>query len=714
MKKLLLLLIFIVWASLGYSQNNTFPTPSGNVGIGTTSPTSPLHLMGNMTLQGLSTSNYIPSLFFKRYSDGTPIFSLGYKNPLVLNSNIDFNSLNGNPITFSMVNIERMSILENGNVGIGTLSPTSKLEIQGTNGLKIFSDDGISATFRGRIGDNSSQIRFHDNANNLSAIFGHVGNELRFWTGGANQRMVITGGGNVGIGTNGPSATLEVENANGSPEINARGSVNPLHVSTSTTNNVRTKLQSVGSESAGYIGTETNHQLRLIVANDPKVGILSNGNMGIGTLAPNSKLDVRNGKIIAGTTNATQGSIVLESQYDQAGTYGSLSVLGTNYSTGGWVLGYGITPKPSTYNTFLSATSGGVGRSAITVESELRFLTAAPQSLTIGSDIAMMERMKISNEGNVGIGTTTPYSLLDVNGNIYTSVHGNNSLHDVSETTTRYIGHKSGNTGDGFTGMKLNVSPSTRCGNKSSISFQTWGCNVANSRDIMILNDDGNVGIGTTSPTEKLSVIGGASFKNETTGAVIVNDSYLGGRSYFALDGNSANGLASGGDYLLLDKFTSGSAQLNNSGGELKLATQNAFDVSIITNNTVNTTFKSNGLVSIGTNIAVPSNYKLAVGGDVIAERVVVKLQIAWPDYVFKKNYGLRPLSEVEAFVNQNNHLPDVPSSTEVADKGIDVGAMNAKLLQKVEELTLYLIEMKKENEKQTQEIEKLKLHINK
>ena len=71
-------------------------------------------------------------------------------------------------------------------------------------------------------------------------------------------------------------------------------------------------------------------------------------------------------------------------------------------------------------------------------------------------------------------------------------------------------------------------------------------------------------------------------------------------------------------------------------------------------------------------------------------------------------------MSEVEAFINQNSHLPEVPSATEVAEKGIDVGVMNTKLLQKVEELTLYLIEMKKENEKQTQEIEKLKLHINK
>ena len=70
-----------------------------------------------------------------------------------------------------------------------------------------------------------------------------------------------------------------------------------------------------------------------------------------------------------------------------------------------------------------------------------------------------------------------------------------------------------------------------------------------------------------------------------------------------------------------------------------------------------------------------------------------------WSDYVFAKNYKLRPLKEVEAFITANSHLPEVPSTAEVAKDGIDVFGMNATLLKKVEELTLYMIQQQKEIE---------------
>ncbi len=103
----------------------------------------------------------------------------------------------------------------------------------------------------------------------------------------------------------------------------------------------------------------------------------------------------------------------------------------------------------------------------------------------------------------------------------------------------------------------------------------------------------------------------------------------------------------------------------------------------------------NNGNVSIGTNDS--KGYKFAVNGDMIAERVVVKLNADWPDYVFTKNYGLMSLEEVEFYINENSHLPNVPSAEEVKESGIDLGTMDAKLLQKIEELTLYVIALKKE-----------------
>lgn len=113
------------------------------------------------------------------------------------------------------------------------------------------------------------------------------------------------------------------------------------------------------------------------------------------------------------------------------------------------------------------------------------------------------------------------------------------------------------------------------------------------------------------------------------------------------------------------------------------------------------------GTVSIGTTTA-PSGYKLAVGGKTVTEEVVVKLQGNWPDYVFETNYRLMPLLELERYIKQNKHLPDVPAAKDVEDKGIALGELNTTLLKKVEELTLYMIELKKENETQQKLIDAL------
>lgn len=111
---------------------------------------------------------------------------------------------------------------------------------------------------------------------------------------------------------------------------------------------------------------------------------------------------------------------------------------------------------------------------------------------------------------------------------------------------------------------------------------------------------------------------------------------------------------------------------------------------------------KSNGDIGIGT--SDPKGYKLAVAGSVIAESVKVSLKSAWPDYVFGQAYALSPLSELKSYINLNQHLPEIPSALEVAREGIDLGVMNGKLLKKLEELTLYLIEkdeqIKESNEK--------------
>jgi hypothetical protein len=129
-----------------------------------------------------------------------------------------------------------------------------------------------------------------------------------------------------------------------------------------------------------------------------------------------------------------------------------------------------------------------------------------------------------------------------------------------------------------------------------------------------------------------------------------------------------------------------------------------------------NASFRISGNSFIGGNVGIgvtdTKGYKLAVGGNMVAEKITVKLKTAWPDYVFAPEYTLPSLQEVEAHIKKYQHLPGMPTAKEVAVDGIDVAEMNKKLLQKVEELTLYMIEMKKENDRQQQQIERLEHSI--
>jgi|GEM_PF-7032381 len=116
------------------------------------------------------------------------------------------------------------------------------------------------------------------------------------------------------------------------------------------------------------------------------------------------------------------------------------------------------------------------------------------------------------------------------------------------------------------------------------------------------------------------------------------------------------------------------------------------------------------GTVCIGPNVGYSGSYKLIVDGKIGAREIKVTLSNPWPDYVFGSNYKLKSLYTVEQFIKQNRHLPNMPSAAEVKkNDGINLGEMNAKLLQKVEELTLYLISLKKEVDQLHQENAEIK-----
>lgn len=97
--------------------------------------------------------------------------------------------------------------------------------------------------------------------------------------------------------------------------------------------------------------------------------------------------------------------------------------------------------------------------------------------------------------------------------------------------------------------------------------------------------------------------------------------------------------------------------------------------------------------------ISLANKYKYSVFalGGILSEDYAIGPKSSWADYVFDKNYELKPLSQVEAFINEHNRLPDIPSAEQVSLEGYDLHEMNVKLLEKVEELTLHLIRLEKE-----------------
>lgn len=112
-------------------------------------------------------------------------------------------------------------------------------------------------------------------------------------------------------------------------------------------------------------------------------------------------------------------------------------------------------------------------------------------------------------------------------------------------------------------------------------------------------------------------------------------------------------------------------------------------------NNAVHGLTIMNGKVGIATGEGVNPQNALDVNGTIRAKKVMV--ETGWADFVFKNDYKLMSLSDLENFIQQNGHLPEIPTESQVKKDGVDLGEMNARLLQKVEELTLYIIEIDKE-----------------
>ncbi len=256
------------------------------------------------------------------------------------------------------------------------------------------------------------------------------------------------------------------------------------------------------------------------------------------------------------------------------------------------------------------------------------------------------------NTGNVGIGTMAPTSKLHVQGGNLQVFNDPNQLAYVT----------------------IGTAPSVRWSlirRASNDSVQGYGLTVFedNTAEIpgsggprMHFSPGGNVGIGLTTPEARLHIAYGQQTIKLGVGT---------NTSGYALEiGANDNGVN------LTNNSTVRGYNFTNARGRLM-------------------TIDSIGNVRIGGHGY--SSHKLSVNGSAIFTKAVVKAYANWPDFVFEDDYRLQPIEEVMSFVKEHKHLPGIPSAKEVAEKGQDLGEMNAKLLQKVEELTLYIAEMKKE-----------------
>jgi hypothetical protein len=365
---------------------------------------------------------------------------------------------------------------------------------------------------------------------------------------------------------------------------------------------------------------------------------------------------------LGGTTNKiplwTGSTTILNSVIAE-----SSSKIGIGTTTPNYLLHQYIGSASANYHQFANSTSGtastdglligidGSANAAITQQEQLPILFSTHNGTSVG------ERMRLTNVGNLGIGLTAPTRLLH--------------LHIATASTANYTQITNNTTGSASTdGLLLGLDASGNAAITQQealpIIFSTHNGTSVGER--VRLTSAGNLGIGTTAPTYKLQVdLGNILVRGDNNFGSANNEAalYMGDVNHYI---KSVNGYG------------------------LKIGTYQAADVIKIVQ--VSGRVIIAGATQSGGSHDVSAT-KLTVNGAIVAKELYATAS-NWADYVFKSDYQLRSLNEVEIFIAANKHLPDVPSEAEIVSNGNNLGETDAVLLRKIEELTLYIIEQNK------------------
>jgi len=303
----------------------------------------------------------------------------------------------------------------------------------------------------------------------------------------------------------------------------------------------------------------------------------------------------------------------------------------------------------------------------------------APNARKIYFRTGGVERAIFTSTGEFGIGTTTPQTLLDIKANA-----DNQDLLRLSHPTS-----------PGAAGLIVGFGQNSSSNNNGSVEVKVEFSDAI--YDVLAINrhnrdfyykGGGKVGIGTDAPQVALDVKASSSNQNLLRLSHPTTPDAAG--LIFGFGRNK-------------DLVDNGSVGLKVEYGSV--------EYEVIGVNRVNRDFYyiGDGNVGIGTN---DPQSKLAVDGTIRATEIKVMEVIGAPDYVFEADYNLRTLEATKAYIEENKHLPEIPSAAEMEANGIELGDMNMRLLKKIEELTLYMIEINKQVQELKAENQSLKAQI--